>query len=206
MSGPLTSSGRGIALRLAAGAVVLAATVALAGCSSGASTKPTSTPSATKSAAAAKSTPKPKPTPTFAALTYTCDNILPPATLAVFKSKKSDGFVLQDDYLQRMQNIGSMVVAFSTYGGILCQWSYPDAENSVDYAFSAITSDQASTQQQALTSAGYVGAPKDHGTLYTNTDTADYPDEYLFINGYWFQASSDAVMQLLVDNVFVLPS
>jgi hypothetical protein len=188
--------------RLTAVVIALAAATALAGCSATPTSKPSS-PAPTKSAAAVKSTPTPTPTPTFAVRTYTCNSILPPATLAVFNSKKSSGFTLQDDYLQRMQNIGSNLVAFSTYGGILCQWSYPDSENSVDYAFSPITSDQASSQQQTLTTNGYVGAAKDHGTLYTNTDTADFPDEYLFIQGYWFQASSDAVMQLIVDNVFV---
>ena len=58
----------------------------------------------------------------------------------------------------------------------------------------------------SLTSIGYVGTSKDHGTLYANTDVADYPDEYLFIHGYWIQAGSDSVMQLIVDNVFVNPS
>jgi hypothetical protein len=204
MSGPRTSSGRSIARRVAAAALVLAVSGVLAGCSSTPTPKPTTTPS--KSLAPAKSSPTPTPTPTFAALNYTCNSILPPATLAVFKQKKSAGFVLQSDYLQRMQNIGSNLVSFSTYGGILCQWSYPDAENSVDYAFSAITSEQASTQQGTLTSTGYAGTAKDHGTLYVNSDTADYPEEYLFIQGYWFQASSDDVMQLLVDNVFVAPN
>lgn len=134
---------------------------------------------------------------------YTCESILPPPTLAVFKSKQSAGFTLQGDYLQRMQNIGSNLVAFNTYGGILCQWAYPDSSSPVDYAFSAITDDQATTQQSALTSNGYAPTQKDHGTLFANTDTADYPDEYLFIKGYWFQASSDNLMQLIVDNVFV---
>jgi hypothetical protein len=192
-------------MRVSVGALVVAVCVVLAGCSSTAP-KPKQTASPVASTAPAKSTPTPTPTPTFAALSYTCTSILPPATLAVFKSKKSAGFTLQDDYLQRMQNIGSNLVAFSTYGGILCQWSYPDSENSVDYAFSPITSSEASTQQQALTSTGYVGTAKDHGTLYANTDTTDYPDEYLFIQGYWFQASSDDVMQLLLDNVFVTPN
>jgi hypothetical protein len=105
-----------------------------------------------------------------------------------------------------MQNIGSNLVAFNTYGGILCQWSYPDSSSNVDYAFSAITAAQAASQQQSLTSTGYVGAPKDHGTLFANTDTADFPDEYLFIDGYWLQASSDNVMQILIDNVFVAPN
>jgi len=194
-------SGPSNAFRLATAILVLAAAVALAGCSATGGSTPTAKP--TKTVVHTHPTPKPSPTPTFAALKYTCNTILPPATLAVFKSKQSAGFTLQSDYLQRMQNIGSNLVAFSTYGGILCQWSYPDSSNSVDYAFSAITSDQASTQQATLTSTGYVGTPQDHGTLYANTDTADFPDQYLFINGYWLQAGSKSVMQLLVDNVFV---
>ena len=194
-------SGPSIGFRLATGALVLSAAVALACCSATGATTPTSHP--TKVVTRPHSTPKPSPTPTFAALKYTCNSILPPATLAVFKSKQSAGFTLQSDYLQRMQNIGSNLVAFSTYGGILCQWSYPDSSKSVDYGFSPITSDQAATQQAAITSTGYVGSAKDHGTLYVNTDTADYPDEYLFLDGYWMHAGSASVMTLLVDNVFV---
>jgi hypothetical protein len=182
-------------------ALALGAALFLAGCSGPSSAAPKSTPKSSTSRA--PSSPTPTPTPTFAALQYNCNNILPPATLVVFKSKQSAGFTLQPDYLQRMQNIGSNLVIFNTYGGILCQWAYPDAANSVDYAFSPITPDQATTQEANLTSTGYVGTQKDHGTLYANTDTTDYPDEYLFIDGYWFQASSDNLMQLIVDNVFV---
>jgi hypothetical protein len=197
-------SGPSIAFRVATGVLVLAAAAALAGCSSTAGNTPTHSP--TTSVTHTQSAPKPTPTPTFAPLNYTCNSILPPATLTVFKSKESAGFTLQSDYLQRMQNIGSPLVAFSTYGGILCQWSYPDSSNSVDYAFSAITDDQASTQQASLTSTGYVGTAKYHGTLYANTDATDYPDEYLFLHGYWIQAGSNDVMQLIVDNVFVNPT
>ncbi len=193
-----------IARRVAVGALALATLATLAGCSPAPSAAPSGAPS--KTAAPASSSPTPTPKPTFAALKYTCNSILPPATLAVFKSKASAGFTLQSDYLQRMQNIGSNLVAFDTYGGILCQWSYPDSSSNVDYAFSAITAGQASTQQQSLTSTGYVGTAKDHGMLFANTDATTYPDEYLFIDGYWFQASSDSVMQLLVDNVFVAPN
>jgi hypothetical protein len=193
---PVRSGTAVIALTLA-----LTTALALAGCSGTGSGHPTATPKPSSTKSVPHATPT--PTPTFAALQYTCSSILPPATLAVFKSKQSAGFTIQTDYLQRMQNIGSNLVTFSSYGGILCQWAYPDAANSVDYAFSPITSDEATTQESTLTSSGYVGTQKDHGTLYANTDTADYPDEYLFIEGYWFQASSDNLMQLIVDNVFV---
>jgi hypothetical protein len=194
---PAAKGGLAVAALTAAAAVLV-----LAGCSATPSGGPSNSPSHSSSSS---SGPTPTPTPTFAALNYNCDSILPPATLTVFKSKSGAGFALQPDYLTRMQNIGSNLVMFHTYGGILCQWAYPDASSSVDYAFSPITSSQATTQQATLTTNGYVGSPKDHGTLYANTDTTDYPDEYLFIDGYWFQASNDNVMQLLVDNVFVNP-
>jgi hypothetical protein len=197
-------AGSSIAFRAAVLLVAVASVGTLAACTATPTAAPTSAPTTT--AAPPTSTPKPSPTPTFAALKYTCNSILPPATLAVFKSKQSAGFTLQNDYLQRMQNIGSQLVAFNTYGGILCQWAYPDSSNNVAYGFSPITNAQADTQEQALTANGYVGTQKDHGTLYANTDATDFPDEYLFINGYWMQGSTDSVMQLLVDNVFVTPS
>lgn len=206
MSGPLAFPGRSSspAARVLACVLLISAAAALAGCSS--TSTPAAKPTSSKTAAAAHATPTPTPTPTFAALKYTCSSILPPATLAVFKSKSSAGFTLQGDYLQRMQNIASPLVAFDTYGGILCQWSYPDSSESVNYAYSPITAANETTQQSSLTAIGYAATPKYHGTLYANTDTADYPDEYLFIDGYWLQASSDSVMQLLVDNIFVLPN
>ena len=200
MAGPTIASRSAVLL------IALATVAMLAGCSATPSAAPTSSPDKTSVAHSSAPKPTPTPTPTFAAQKYTCNSILPPATLAVFKSKQSAGFTLQSDYLQRMQNIDSNLVAFNTYGGILCQWAYPDASSTVDYAFSAITDSQITTQQQALTSTGYVGTNKDHGLLFANTDVADYPDQYLFIDGYWIQASSASVMQLLVDNVFVSPT
>ncbi len=189
------------ALSVWIGALAIVAVIAVSGCSTDVTASHTAEP--VHSTQPSKgSTPVPSPTPTFDVQTYTCDSILPPPTLAVFKSKESAGFTVQTDYLQRMQNIGSNLVMFSSYGGILCQWAYPDAENSVDYAFSPITASEASTQQSTLTQSGYAASSKYHGTLYSNPDSTDYPDEYLFIPGYWFQASSDDVMQLIVDNVF----
>jgi len=192
---------RSISLGAAVLTVTVVTALALSGCSAGTSSTASHSPS--PSASKSASHPTPTPTPTFAEMQYTCNSILPPATLAVFKSKANAGFTLQTDYMDRMQNIGSNLVMFNTYGGILCQWAYPSGENSVDYAFSPITASDATTQESTLTSEGYAGAPQYHGTLFTNSDSTDYPDEYLFIKGYWFQASSDSVMQLLVDNVFV---
>ena len=183
--------------------IAAASALALTACSSTPSAS--STASAAPTTAATNAAPAPTPTPTFVAASYTCDSILPPPTLAVFQAKKAQGFALQPTYLHRMQNIGSDLVLFSTYGGILCQWAYPDSSSNVDYAFSPITDPEAASEQSAIKANGYAPTNADHGQLWKNSDTTDYPDEYLFIDGYWLYASTDAVMQLLVDNVFQEP-
>lgn len=197
-------SRRPSAARAVAGALALVAAVLLAGCSHpGGSGPSTGTPA--PSSSQAPSTPTPAPTPTFAAKAYTCQSILPPATLAVFQSKQSAGFTLQKDYVQRVHNFSPDLSQFDDWGGILCQWAYPETQNSVDYGFSAITAQQATTEEASLTRNGYVGTAQDHGTVFANTDTADFPDTYLFINGYWFYASTTTLLNLIVDNVFVTP-
>jgi hypothetical protein len=181
--------------------IAIAVAFAVSGCgTSHASVHPTSTPHAVTKPT--KSTPTPKPTPTFVAEKYTCQSILPPATLAVFKSKTADGFALQPDYTERVHNFSPTLSLFDTYGGILCQWAYPEGANSVDYGFSPITASQAATQEAGLETDGYVATKKDNGTVLANTDTTDFPDTYLFINGYWFYASQTSLLDLIVQNVF----
>ena len=196
-------SARSAQTRILLAALAGVTAVGLTSCAPTATAANTNSPAPT--AAATNAAPVPTPTPTFVVSKYTCDSILPPPTLAVFQSKKSAGFTLQDDYLQRMQNIGSDLVLFSTYGGILCQWAYPDSSKSVDYAFSPITDAEASSEQTKISANGYSATAADHGQLWANSDTTDYPDEYLFISGYWFHASSDDVMALLVDQAFQTP-
>jgi hypothetical protein len=196
-------SRRSARARLIATMLAAVSAVALTACSATPSASSTGSP--TPTAAATNAAPAPTPTPTFVATNYTCNSILPPPTLAVFQQKKTAGFALQTDYLHRMQNIGSDLVLFSTYGGILCQWSYPDSSSNVDYAFSPITDQEATSEQTAIKANGYAPTTADHGQLWKNPDTTDYPDEYLFIDGYWFHASTDAVLQLIVDNVFQEP-
>ncbi len=187
-----------------AGALALLVAVLLAGCTqSGTVGQSTGTPAPSTSQAPA--TPTPAPTPTFVVKTYTCQNILPPATLAVFQSKQSAGFTLQKDYVQRVHNFSPDLSQFDNWGGILCQWAYPETQNSVDYGFSAITAQQATTEQAGLTRNGYVGTAKDHGMVFANTDTTDFPDTYLFIDGYWFYASTTSLLDLIVENVFATP-
>ncbi len=201
-SGPVTR--QPIATAALAATVALAIAALLAGCAQPTATPPKTT-APTTAATSAPPTPTPVPTPTFIAKKYTCSNILPPATLAVFKSKESAGFTLQKDYVERVHNFSPDLSQFADWGGILCQWAYPETQNSVDYGFSAITAQQTTTEQEQLTKNGYVGTAKDHGTVYANTDTTDFPDTYLFIDGYWFYASTNTLLGLIVDNVFSDP-
>jgi hypothetical protein len=182
--------------------LALIAAVALTGCGSQTpSAKPTSSPSSS-STVVPPSTPTPTPTPTFIDKKYTCESILPPATLVVFKSKAKDGFALQKDYVERVHNFDPNLSLFDDYHGILCQWAYPSATKSVDYGFSPITTQQSTDEQAMLTKNGYVGAEKDNGTVFANEDTADFPDTYLFIDGFWFYASDQTLLDLIVENVF----
>jgi hypothetical protein len=179
---------------------------ALAGCASKApAAEATTGPKSGATATPTSSTPTPEPTPTFVAKAYTCLDILPPATLSVFQSKQSAGFTLQKDYVQRVRNFSPDLSQFADWNGILCQWAYPDTQQSVDYGFSAITPQQAATEQASLVKNGYSGTAKDHGMVFVNADTADFPDTYLFIDGYWFYASTDPLLGLIVDNVFQTP-
>jgi len=200
-SRPYANRARSATLAIAAAALL---GVVLSGCA-GSGQKAAPPSSSPPPATTAPVTPTPVPTPTFVAKKYTCQSILPPPTLAVFTQKASDGFTLQKDYVERVHNFSPDLSQFSDWGGILCQWAYPNAEKSVDYGFSAITADQATTEQAQLTKNGYVGTAKDHGTVFANTDTTDFPDTYLFIDGYWFYASTTSLLDLIVDNVFATP-
>jgi hypothetical protein len=186
---------------IAVGALLLVAALALAGCSQ-AHPSATSTHSTTAHKPTASHTPKPAPTPTFVPANYTCQSILPPATLAVFKGKQADGFALQPDFTDRVHNFDPIRSEFDDFGGILCQWAYSGGSNSVDYGYSPITTTQASTEQDALTASGYTASKKDNGTVLANPDTTDFPDVFLFINGYWMYASQSSLLDLIVENVF----
>ncbi|MCU1507827.1 MAG: hypothetical protein JWQ12_92 [Glaciihabitans sp.] len=190
------------ALSAALGAALVAT---LAGCASSGSAKPTTT---APPAAAATATPTPTASAPLAdsftpSGTYTCTSILPPATLSVFKSKASAGFALQKDFAARMKAIASPLVAFEDLGGILCQWAYSGATNTVNYGFSAIPDADAKTQRASLAAEGYTESTgPDGGILVTNPDTANFPDTYLFANGYWFYASDADVLTVITQNLF----
>lgn len=183
------------------GSLALVVAIALSGCSQG-TPAPARTATPKASSVPTRSTPTPTPTPTFMPEKYDCDSILPPATLAVFQSKESAGFTLQDDFVQRVHNYDANLSLFDDYGGILCQWAYPQTSQPVDYGFSSITAAQAATERTTLEKDGYVPTAKDHGTVLANPDTTDFPDNYLFIDGYWFYASEVSLLDLIVDNVF----
>jgi hypothetical protein len=196
-------SRRPIAAPTLLGVIVIVVVASITGCTSHKTSSPTS--ASTPATAPTTSAPTPTPTPTFVAKAYTCRSILPPTTLAVFDGKASAGFTLQKDYVERVRNFSSDLSQFAEWGGILCQWAYPNTQQSVDYGFSAITAQQTTTEQASLANNGYSGTPKYNGTVFVNSDTADYPDTYLFINGYWFYASTNSLLELIVDNVFATP-
>lgn len=185
-------------LAAAAGLVVLLATAGCAPTTAGAA--PTTAPT-TAATSAPSATPGPVKSPQFDPDGYTCESILPPASLAVFHSKTGEGFTLQDDFVERSRNFGGDLIYFADFGGILCQWAYPSGTQPVDYAFSSITEEQASARLAGLLAGGYVTTPDDRGTLVVNSDPVNFPATYLFMDGHWFYASDIRVLDLIVDSL-----
>lgn len=181
-------------------ALAMIVAIAVSGCSHSTHSPAKTTAPTSSSVPSTHRAPTPRPTPTFVPAKYTCDSIVPPATLAEWK--KTPGFTLQSDFVQRVHNYDANLSLFDNYGGILCQWAYDGASNPIDYGFSAITEDESATEQQSLEKDGYVASPKDHGTVLANPDSTDFPDNYLFIKGYWFYASQAPLLDLIVENVF----
>jgi hypothetical protein len=161
-------------------------------------------PSATSSqtpVASAVPTATPSVAPVVDPADYTCETILPEATLAVFAEQEADGFVLQEDFIERSRNFGSDLVYFVDFGGILCQWGYPSGAEPVNYGFSAITTEQATTRITALTQGGFVVEEVDSGTRLVNADPVSFPDTYLFTDGYWFYGSDADMVDIIAANV-----
>jgi len=182
---------------LATAAVTLVVLAALTACSA----TPASTAAPTSSAT---TTPSVTPTPTDAPAEqislpdYTCETILPDVILDEFS--KTKGFDLKDDFVDRMRALGSTLVSFVDYSGVLCQWGTADKDG-VSYGFSPITEEQSTKQRETLKTDGFVETSNDYGVLVTNPDKA-ITDTYQFTDGYWFYASDAAFLTQVVENAY----
>ena len=156
------------------------------------------TPDAPPTATAA---PQPSATPDFDPAGYTCESILPPSFLDVFKAREPDGFALQADFVERSRTYGGDLVAFVDLGGILCEWGYPAGGVRTSYGHSTITEAEADERLAALLSGGFVTQPDDRGTLVVNARAESFPQTYLFVDGHWFYASTPALLDVIVDNL-----
>jgi hypothetical protein len=188
-----------------AAAAGLALLIMMTGCASATPDEAPAEASTSTNSAAPSTSPTPSSvpsaTPTIDPADYTCETILPVATLAVFQDKASDGFVLQEDFEERSRNFGSDLVYFVDFGGILCQWGYPSGAEPVNYGFSEITDEQAAERMAQLTSGGYITEEDARGTLLVNADPVSFPDTYLFTDGFWFYGSDADILDILAANV-----
>jgi len=159
--------------------------------------------SATSAAPTTSATPTavPSAVPAIDPADYTCETILPNATLTVFKNQEAEGFVLQEDFVERSRNFGSDLVYFVDFGGILCQWGYPSGAEPINYGFSVLTEEQATARMTALTAGGYLAQDDPRGTLLVNADPVSFPDTYLFTEGYWFYGSDGDMLDIIAANV-----
>lgn len=187
--------------------VSAALAVSLAGCASdtaGAGSPESTSSAASPSAPQGSTTSTPTPTATAEGIdpaNFTCETILPPATLSVFAAQEKDGFTLQADFAERSRDFGSDLVHFVDFGGILCQWGYPSGTEPIDYGFSAITDAQATERITSLVAGGFVETDDPRGTMLVNADSESFPGTYLFLNGYWVYASQPDMLDLITSNL-----
>jgi hypothetical protein len=186
-------------------AASLALIVFLTGCAGATPDEAPAEASTSTNSAAPSTSPTPSnvpsAAPTIDPADYTCETILPVATLAVFQDQASDGFVLQEDFEERSRNFGSDLIYFVDFGGILCQWGYPSGAEPVNYGFSEITEEQATERITQLTDGGFVVTDDERGTLLVNADPVSFPDTYLFTDDFWFYGSDADILDILAANV-----
>ena len=105
------------------------------------------------------------------------------------KKYTAEGWVLSDDFLQRMTDQRSHLTTFVDYGGALCQWGMPNTDASDVFAGSAIDDEQEAAQRGFLEGAGYTLDQHNGADRYTLVIDDTYFEIYLFAGDHWFYGS-----------------
>lgn len=156
----------------------LVAMLLLAGC---ASPQPTGSRTATPGASDGLPAPTPPardiaPTPTPTAtstpspVALTCETLVTAAALAHLTSGGSRFFPEFTDYAH---GDDSGLKPFFDYGGVACQWGYPNSDGGSVLAQSWITTAQAAEQRSRLRGLGWSPATSDGHEDWTNPADAD---------------------------------
>jgi hypothetical protein len=174
---------------LTASLLVVALVGGLAACAPGAP-MPTQAPTVK-----AESTPTPQPVETQTPIT--CETLVPDVSR---EGMEAAGWSLFDGYVEKMRSEESSILAFADYGGGLCLWGPPNGHGMI-FAASAIDATQEAAQRARLEAEGFTKSEHNGADLYERSDEIGGVYAYLFVEGYWFLASSveevDRVRQTL---------
>jgi hypothetical protein len=155
------------------------------------SESPSPSESASPSPSASPTT-KPKPTSPPVAAKPSCKSFLDAATLADYGSRPNWTLTKPSSFAKKLHDEGDPLAAFDTYGGVLCQWGYKNSDIVEMYAYSPISSSNATKQKTKLLNAGASAETHAGGQLFhVGADTVDEA-WYYFESGFWLWSYPDA--------------
>ncbi len=162
---------------------VLLILAGLTGCASPTIDAPASTP---EPSASASLPPAPSPTPTRAPVT--CQTLVTPTAL---QKLTSGGSEFTADFEEKVRSEPAVfgLRTFLDYGGIVCQWGFPNSDSVTVLAYSPLTVEQATLVRTNLLSDGWTPATQHDGSKIWTTTNLDsymgYHPAYVVAAGSW---------------------
>ena len=134
----------------------------------------------------AAATAAPAPTEANGSSITDCDDLV---SAGDQKKYAAEGWVVSDDFVQRMTDQRSHLTTFVDYGGALCQWGMPNTDASDVFAGSALDDEQEAAQRAFLEAEGYTLDQHNGADRYTLVTNDTFFEIYLFTGDHWFYGS-----------------
>lgn len=128
------------------------------------------------------------PSPTPAKEPVTCQTLVTPAAL---QKLTSGGSEFNEDFEGRVRGEPAVfgLRTFLDYGGLACQWGFPNSDSVTVLGYSPLTAGQAAIARTNLLSEGWTPATQADGSeIWTTTDLDSfmgYSPAYVFTAGSW---------------------
>lgn len=132
----------------------------------------------------------------------TCLSLLDDSTTAAFAAAAADGWSYSEDFEQRLVDQGHPLAKFVEWGGVACQWGYPNTDHNVyEYAWSPITDVDARKIELDLAERGHAQTDEFGGRLHCirpSESALGYDDCYLLHGDEWLYSANRSELPMLV--------
>lgn len=165
---------------------LIVATVTIVLGTSACSSSPESTEARPEPSASMSLPPTASPTPTKDPVT--CQTLVTPAAL---HKLTSDGSEFNEDFEGRIRDEPAVfgLRTFLDYGGLACQWGFPNSDSVTVLGYSPLTAERAASARANLLSEGWTPSMQADGSeIWTTADvdsSLGYRPAYVFTAGSW---------------------